>query len=197
MNCCNAVVRCLDLSPPHPQQWLGFATDNFIIIADFFAVCKSTILKTSVPSCTLHSSPDPPGMNEGTRTLSSDHHHTWAPFVRPGRDNPWYLLTITRTLARVVTSDNLSPGPWPGERTGEATQPGTSEINCLNKNLRRDRLGNRCPKRTLQVTLIDLYLIYCYNQRRVCIANIFLSQIRNLLIRIVMSLTTYHLVKTF
>ena len=197
MNCCNAVVRCLDLSPPHPQQWLGFATDNFIIIADFFAVCKSTILKTSVPSCTLHSSPDPPGMNEGTRTLSSDHHHTWAPFVRPGRDNPWYLLTITRTRPVSWHQTICLRGPDQGERTGEATQPVASEINCLNKNLRLDRLGNRCPKRTLQVTLIDLYLIYCYNQRRVCIANIFPSRIGNLLIRIVMSLTTYHLVKTF
>ena len=172
MYCCNGVVRCLDLSPPHPQQWLGFATDNFIITADFFAVCKSTILKISVPSCTLHSPLDPPcpGLNEGT--LWSDHHLIWAPFVRPGRDNPWYLLTITPHTGpcrdiRQFVSGALTRGR--GQERPHSQAP--PEINCLNKNLRLDRLGNRCPKQTLQVTLIDLYLIYWYNPQRVCIAN--------------------------
>lgn len=135
---------------------------------------------------------------KGPRTLWSDHHHIWAPFVRPGRDNPWYLLTITppwpvswhRTicLLGLLTTDQ-------GERIGEATQP---EINCLNKNLRLDRLGNRCPKQTLQVTLIDLYLIYWYNQRRVCIANIFPNKefANTSAMRIDVSLTTYYFVKT-
>ena len=122
MKCCNGVVRCLDLSPPHPQQWLEFATDNFIIIADFFAVCKSTILKTSLPSkrCIPHLIPGYRRMNE----LDTRHSMKWSSSHLSPICPAWAGLSLISDCdqpqprgPRVVTSDNLSP-----ERGGEATQ---------------------------------------------------------------------------
>ena len=120
MKCCNAVVRCLDLSPPHPQQWLEFATDNFIIIADFFAVCKSTILKTSLPSklCIPHLIPGYRRMNE----LATRHSMKWSSSHLSPICPAWAGLSLISDSdqpqprgPRVVTSDNLSPESREGQ----------------------------------------------------------------------------------
>ena len=139
-------MRCLDLSPPHPQQWLEFATDNFIIIASFFAVCKSIILKTSLPLKTWHSSPltwFSGRMNEGDSSLWSDHDEPSEPHLS-GLGGIILISDHHQPVPGVVTSDNLSPDSR--ERRAQRPHSPGREINCLNKNLHPDQLCNRCPE---------------------------------------------------
>ena len=104
------------------------------------------------------------------QSLWSDHHEPiWAPFVHNKRDNPWYLTIMGQCpVSWHQTICLLTP-----ERHRQRPHSQGMEINCLNKNLHLDTLGNRCPEHTLQVTLIDLYLIHCYDQRKACINNVY------------------------
>ena len=112
-------------------------------------------------------------MNEGDSSLWSDHHEPSVPHLS-GLGGIILISDHHQPVPGVVTSDNLSPDSR--ERRAQRPHSPGREINCLNKNLHPDQLGNRCPEHTLQVTLIDLYLIYCYNQRRACINNTYLEE---------------------